>query len=88
MFVIALPLNEPDDTNIEPVTPNEPVICAEPVKGNPAPLTPLVPEVPSNPLVPDVPSNPLVPFVPASAIKDQSVGTLTGLPVLFPLMFI
>ena len=28
------PLNEPVDMFIEPVTPKEPVICAEPVNGN------------------------------------------------------
>ena len=67
MLDTKLPLNPPTNCDIEPVTPKLPVICAEPVKGKPAPLTPEVPDVPLvdvNPLVPDVPVNPLVPDVP------------------------
>ena len=43
IFEITLPLNEPDDKLIEPVTPKEPVICAEPEKGKPTPVPPLPP---------------------------------------------
>ena len=58
------PLNPPSCNVIEPVTPNEPVISAEPVNGKPAPVKPEVPAVPFVPLIPDVPSAPLVPAVP------------------------
>ena len=34
MLSITEPLNEPERKVILPVTPNEPVICAEPVNGN------------------------------------------------------
>ena len=40
MLEIKLPLYVPKLIDTEPVTPKEPVICAEPVKGNPAPLPP------------------------------------------------
>ena len=65
MLLITLPLNPPIVWVIEPVTPNEPVIWAEPVNGKPTPLTPDVPLVPSTPSIPLVPSTPFMPDVPS-----------------------
>ena len=40
MLSITEPVNDPLCTLIEPDTLNEPVICASPMNGNPAPLPP------------------------------------------------